>query len=115
MVSEVTLQAARGSYRVRELDLIAVKGKEEPVKVYELLEMEGVALDPAKEEAVRRYQTGLAAYRDRAWADAKRQFEHALAACPDDGPSRVYLERCVENLADPPPPDWDFVVRRTEK
>lgn len=115
MVSEDTLRMAARRYRVRELDYIAVKGKDEPVKVYELLEMEGEELDPAKEEAIRHYDVGIATYRRREWAEAKRHFEAAVRACPDDGPSRLYVERCVENIADPPPPDWDFVVRRTEK
>jgi len=115
MVSETTLGLARQAYRVRQLDHIAVKGKDEPVKVFELLEMGGVELDPAKEEAIRRYEEGMKAYRSHAWATAKRHFEAALEVCPDDGPSRLYVERCEENIADPPPPDWDFVVRRTEK
>ena len=115
MVSEDTLRSAGQRYRVRELDYIAVKGKDEPVKVYELLEMDGVALDDAKEEALRLYGQGMRAYREHEWAEAKRLFEGALAACPDDGPSRLYVQRCAENMADPPPADWDFVVRRTEK
>ena len=44
MVSEATLRAATGEYRVRELDYITVVGKEEPVKVFELLEMAGSSL-----------------------------------------------------------------------
>jgi adenylate cyclase len=116
MVSEATLRAAgAGGFRVRELDLIAVKGKAEPVKVYELLELAGVALSAPKEEALGSYELGMAAYKCRDWAAAKTHFEAALATCPDDGPSRVYQERCEGHIAQPPPPDWDFVVHRTEK
>jgi hypothetical protein len=46
---------------------------------------------------------------------ARERFRAAAEACPEDGPSRLYMARCEKNLADPPPPDWDFVVRRTEK
>jgi class 3 adenylate cyclase/CHASE2 domain-containing sensor protein len=116
MVSQITLEAGEpGGYRVRELDNIAVKGKEEPVKVYELLELAGVALEPAREEALAHFGRGMAAYKRREWAAAKEHFEAALVACPTDGPSRVYRDRCEEHLVAPPPPDWDFVVRRTEK
>jgi adenylate cyclase len=115
MVSGVTLAAARDEYRVRELDFIAVKGKEEPVKVYELLELKGVDLAPEKEEALRRYATAMAAYKAHDWVQAKGHFASALEVCPDDGPSALYVTRCEQNIADPPPPDWDFVVRRTEK
>ena len=115
MVSEVTLAMAQGSYRVRELDTIAVKGKEAPVTVFELLEMDGVALRPAKEAALKHYSDGLDAYKRHEWTRAKEHFSAAVGACPDDGPSLLYVERCIENEAEPPPPDWDFVVRRTEK
>ncbi|NNF12232.1 MAG: CHASE2 domain-containing protein [Gemmatimonadetes bacterium] len=115
MVSEATLALASETYRVRELDTIAVKGKDEPVKVFELLEMEGVELDPAKERMLPIYEEGMALYKEHDWAEAKRRFEAAVEVCPEDGPSLLYVERCAENLAAPPPPDWDFVVRRTEK
>ncbi|NND83722.1 MAG: adenylate/guanylate cyclase domain-containing protein [Acidimicrobiia bacterium] len=115
MVSETTLAMSDGAYRVRELDIIAVKGKDEPVRVFELLEMEGVPLEAAKERALPVYEEAMALYKERRWADAKQRFEAAVAACPGDGPSLLYVERCAENIADPPPADWDFVVRRTEK
>jgi len=115
MVSEVTLAMAEGRYRVRELDTIAVKGKEAPVTVFELLEMDGVALSPSKEAALKHYAAGLNAYKQHEWTKARGHFSAAVEACPDDGPSLLYVERCIENEAEPPPPDWDFVVRRTEK
>jgi adenylate cyclase len=116
MVSQATLAAGDATkVRVRELDYVAVKGKREPVVVYELLEMAGVGLTAEKEEAIRRYEEGMAQYKRHQWASAKRCFQAALEAWPDDGPSRVYVERCEANLASPPPPEWDFVVRRQEK
>jgi adenylate cyclase len=116
MVSEATLAAGtRDAYRVRELDLIAVKGKDEPVRVWELLEFAGETLPPDKEAALDHFAAGMNAYWQHEWAAAGRHFEAAVDACPDDGPSRVYARRCRENLDDPPPLDWDFVVRRTEK
>ncbi|MEQ1856576.1 MAG: adenylate/guanylate cyclase domain-containing protein [Longimicrobiales bacterium] len=116
MVSEATLSAGNAAgFRVRELDMVAVKGKTEPVRVYELLEQAGVPLPEGKEEALRRYEQGMAAYKRHEWAAAQAHFEAALVADPEDGPSRLYVARCDENIADPPPPDWDFVVRRQEK
>lgn len=116
MASQFTLDAADASaFRVRELDLIAVKGKEEPVKVYEVLELAGAALPPHRETAVARYEAGLAAYKRRDWRAVAAHFRHALEADPEDGPSAVYLGRAEDYAAAPPPEDWDFVVRRTEK
>jgi adenylate cyclase len=116
MVSQATLAAGDAAkVRVRELDYVAVVGREEPVVVYELLEMAGVGLPAEKEEALRRYAEGMAQYKRHQWASAKAHFQAALAAWPDDGPSHVYVERCDAHIATPPPPDWDFVVRRREK
>lgn len=116
MASEYTLATARrDDYRVRELDLVAVKGKQRPVKVYEVLEFAGVEFEAEKEEMLRQYDAGMKAYKSHDWEGAAQLFQAALEAVPDDGPSRLYLDRSRENAADPPPPDWDFVVRRTVK
>ena len=116
MVSEFTLNAADASaYRLRELDFIAVTGKIEPVRVYEVLEMAGVGLPPHREEALRHFESGFQSYKGRDWELAARYFEAALDADPKDGPSKVYLGRARQYVADPPPADWDFVVRRTSK
>ena len=116
MCSQFTLDAAdAAAFRVRELDLIAVKGKTKPVKVYEVLELAGVELAASKEQAISAYERGMAEYKQQDWTGAREHFLAALEACPDDGPSRVYAARCADHIADPPPTDWDFVVRRTVK
>jgi len=116
MCSEFTLEHLdRSAFRLRELDLIAVKGKERPVRVFEVVELAGVDLGPAREACLAAFDAGLARYRAHDWAGAAAEFERALEALPEDGPSRVYLERARQNEADPPPADWDFVVRRTVK
>jgi class 3 adenylate cyclase/CHASE2 domain-containing sensor protein len=116
MASEFTMKAADPEgYRVRELDLIAVYGKQEPVKVYEVLEFRGVTFSDEREEALRQYAQGLKVYKTMDWELAAKYFETALEHDPEDGPSRVYLGRCKDNIANPPPADWNFVVRRTVK
>ncbi len=116
MTSEFTLEHADASaYRLRELDLLAVKGKDRPVRVFEVVELAGAPLTAGKEEALGHYDSGLRAFRDRDWSLAVEYFAAALDADPDDGPSRVYLERAREYRSEPPPAEWDFVVRRTVK
>ncbi len=116
MASENTVQAARReNFRLRVLDFMTVKGKIEPVSVYEVLEMAGVALPPEKEEALEHYEAGMKAYRGRDWELAREYFKAAVDSDPGDGPSKLYMERSNENIANPPPADWDFVVRRTAK
>jgi hypothetical protein len=40
---------------------------------------------------------------------AKERFEEALRVDPSDGPSKVYLKRCLHYIENPPPEDWDGV------
>lgn len=116
MASEFTLtEAVASDYYLRELDLMAVKGKSRPVRVYEVLETRDRELSESRRDVLIHYNQGLAAYHRRDWPMAAEYFQAALSADPDDGPSRVYLDRARECIANPPPTDWDFVVRRTVK
>ncbi|GMR11891.1 MAG: hypothetical protein BMS9Abin29_0076 [Gemmatimonadota bacterium] len=116
MTSEYTLNAATPeNYRLRELDFMTVVGQQQPVKVYEVLELADGLLEPSKEEALRHYASGMAAYKNRDWELAEQYFKAGVEADPEDGPSKVYLDRAERCVADPPPADWDFVVHRTKK
>jgi adenylate cyclase len=115
MASEFTLAETSGDCHTRELDLLAVKGRSEPVRVFEILEMGTEELSAEKREALSQYRSGLAAFQRRDWELAAKYFRAALEADPDDGPSRVYLDRSHDFIANPPPAEWDFVVRRNVK
>ena len=92
----------------RELDLVRVKGKKQPVKIFELRSMRPV---PAIEQelVVDVYEAGLALYKQQEWLRAVQEFRRVLKYFPTDGPSRVYIKRCLDFLEQPPPPDWDGV------
>ena len=66
-------------------------------------------LTKEKQELLKYYNLGLAAYKQRKWDDAIKAFEMALKFDPDDGPSELYLERSRDYKNDPPPEDWDGV------
>jgi adenylate cyclase len=59
---------------------------------------------------VDRFAAGMAAYRARQWDAAQAAFSAVLADHPDDGPSRLYVERCQALRAAPPAADWDGVT-----
>jgi adenylate cyclase len=115
MISEYTVdRIGDDCIAVRELDLLTVKGKEEPVRVFEVLDVPA-ELDPALARAVAAFAEGLDRYRRREFEAAIDDFERALRERPDDGPSRVYIDRCRQLIAEPPPDDWDGVWRLTTK
>ena len=114
MISEATYAEVRDQVEVRELDLLRVKGKLEPIRVYELLSKSG-ELSPEKKRVVEVYTRGLEMYRNREFVEAENAFQEALSLDPEDGPSKTYLERCLTYQEDPPPPDWDGVFTMTTK
>ena len=114
IIAEETLRLARQEVEARELDLIMVAGKSEPVRIYELLGPTG-QVTAAEVELADAFEKGLAAYRARQWEAADRQFQLCLEIKPGDGPSVLYMERIAELRKQPPSPNWDGVWRLTEK
>jgi adenylate cyclase len=100
IVSERTVALAAG-LPYRELDRVRVKGKQEPVGIYE-------PIAPADEPAARRFAEALARYRARDWAGAETLVTELDAASPH-ALYRLYLGRIRHFRAQPPPPDWDGV------
>jgi hypothetical protein len=74
MVSQSCYEKARDAIEVRELDLLAVKGKREPVAVCDVLEEKG-RVEPRVAEAVRYFHKGLARYRAQDFSAALARFE----------------------------------------
>ncbi|MGB6624477.1 MAG: adenylate/guanylate cyclase domain-containing protein, partial [Candidatus Acidiferrales bacterium] len=108
ILAESTYIAMRDeNFLVRELDLIRVKGKLLPVTIYELLGRRDAAGDLV--ELCDMFTHGHEIYKMRNWKEAKKWFEKNLARWPKDGPSRVFLERCEEYIAEEPPADWEGV------
>ena len=113
MISEFTHEQVKDRFITRELDLLRVVGKNEPVKVYELLGQKG--LEPEVSNLLQQYDDGIRLYNARKFAEALTKFELILKEFPLDGPSKVYKQRC-EILRDfPPKPDWDGVFEMDRK
>ena len=109
-----TYELAAKDIEAREVDRLRVKGKQEPVVVFELLARKG-GLPAERCRVIELYREGLEAYRRRDFKTAAAQCAAALALDPMDGPSRVYLERAKEYLLAPPPTDWDGVYELKSK
>jgi len=114
LMAESTYRLAAGSIEAREIDLLTVAGKTEPVRVYELLTAAG-ELSTQDEEWRGTYADALAAYRAADWDRAENRFQHCLSLRPEDQPPRVFVRRISHLRENPPPSDWDCVWRLTEK
>jgi adenylate cyclase len=120
LVNESTYDAVKNAgFLFRELDIIRVKGKLQPVTIYELVgKLSELEQDPSHRELKERLQDFAAArqlYRKRDWEQAQHAFQGILDRAPDDGPSRMYWKRCQEYLFDEPPVGWDGVFTMTHK
>ncbi|MBN2284616.1 MAG: adenylate/guanylate cyclase domain-containing protein [Deltaproteobacteria bacterium] len=114
IISEETYLLAKEFVEARELDLIQVKGKERPVRIYELLAKRGKLSEKMK-QTMRLFAVGLHHYRDTEWEDALAKFSEALDISPEDSPSRLFIERCRTFMKNPPPAGWKGIHRLTEK
>jgi adenylate cyclase len=114
VISEDTLRLAQQEVEARELDLITVVGRIEPVRIYELLGRPG-QLPSGENELIHEFENGLKAYRAREWAAAEQQFKRCLEIRPADRPSALYIERISGMRTNPPPANWDGVTRLVKK
>lgn len=115
LVSEGTVRAVAeeegDSFLFRELDRVRVKGKQQPVALYEL--MAERPAPPELEERARRFVRALALYRERRFAEAAEGF--AALAREGDGPAAALEERAARLARDGAPADWEPVETLTTK
>lgn len=107
IISESTHAAVKDKFVWRELDFARVKGKKEPIRIYELLAEKGT--NGSQFGFIEEFHLGLTYYRSQKWADAIDSFKKVLSIRPEDRPSSIYLGRVQDLQAEPPPPDWDGV------
>jgi adenylate cyclase len=113
IISQFTQALVKDDFTFREIDSVIVKGKLEPVKIFELLHR-GLA-DPAKDSWLAAYNGALAAYKGRRFEEGIALFGALSEQRPGDGLVKMYLERCRQMKDHPPPADWDGVFKMTTK
>jgi len=118
-VGENIYEATKDDFIFRFLDFVRVKGKNIPVKVYELvshkdnISHENVAL-------VKLFEDGLDLYYQQDWSNALSRFEEAEKienhfTSRNTTPSNIYIKRCLKFKENPPGKDWDGVWTMTSK
>ena len=115
LVSDATVKKLKGTYRMREADRVVVKGKTEPVVIFECLDYHTEASFPNPMEVINHFKDGLAKYRRQDWEKAKGAFQEALKAHRGDKLSKIYMERCDYFEKNPPEKEWDGVWVMKEK
>jgi len=104
MISEMTHEKVQHAVLCRELDMIRVKGKNEPVRIFELIDVRDV-VNMELQKKLEQFAEALKKYRKQEFQAAKTLFEKNT----DDKPSQVFVKRCEEFIKNPPESNWDGV------
>lgn len=115
IISDKTYQSCADRIYVRELDYITVKGRHEPVKIYEVVGLRSETLSDETTRLVDAYQRGREFYLNRQFARAMSEFGTVLEIDKSNKAAQLHLQRCQHFLQEPPSEDWDGVWRLTEK
>lgn len=114
LISQFTKKDIEDEMVTRELDIVRVKGKSEPVTLYELVGEKGEVSDE-KLELVTKYEEGLNLYKNKKFREALQKFEKVIEKDPENKAAAMLIDRCEHYLVEPPPENWDGVFTRTHK
>jgi len=115
LISENTFNRLHGTYRVRDIDKVVVKGKTEPVGVFEVLDYHTDISFPNMQDALGAFKEGIKQYREGNFDKALGAFKDTIGLNARDKLANVYVDRCEHLMANPPGDDWNGVWVMTEK
>ncbi len=108
LISDYTFKKLKGTYRIRYIDDVVVKGKTEPVGVHEVLDYHKDQSFPNLMDVVNHFNEGRKKYKNGDFTDAIESFRECLKANSSDKLSETYIDRC-QQLITSNPKDWDGV------
>ncbi len=113
IVSEATAEAVP-EYLYRELDRVRVKGKDQPVTIFEPVGLKQ-EVDKSERDEMTLYQQALKLYRACDWDMAELQFLNLQKRAPARSLYSLYAQRIAHYRNDPPGADWDGVFTHVTK
>ncbi|MFZ9874387.1 MAG: adenylate/guanylate cyclase domain-containing protein [Candidatus Methylacidiphilales bacterium] len=114
LLNEECYHLAETGIEAREIDLVTVFGKVEPVRIYELQGRQG-SLSPTLAKLNNVFADALQLYREQKWKEAESAFRECLKIRENDGPSLEFLTRIANFARTPPPKDWNGVWQTASK
>ncbi|MEA5487376.1 MULTISPECIES: adenylate/guanylate cyclase domain-containing protein [Pseudanabaena] len=115
IISETTYNLCSDRLWVRELDRIQVKGKNQPVSVYELIGLKSDPLNEIQSRIIEHYHAAREHYLTRKFSKAVAEFAEVLELDKNNKAANMHITRCQHFLLNAPEDDWDGVWRMTEK
>ena len=99
LICENTYKQVASRFHCREIDTILFKGKQKPVKIYTVVQGKDQPLSADYVQIAGFYAKGLHHYRLREFSAARQQFQSAYLLNDQDGPTRLFLDRCQTALS----------------
>ncbi|MBE9067055.1 MASE1 domain-containing protein [Leptolyngbya cf. ectocarpi LEGE 11479] len=115
IISENTYECCQDMIWVRELDYVCVKGKRQPVRLYEVLGLRSQPLSSAQQTQIALYNQGRTHYQQRQFDLAIDIFSTLLRQVPDDQATHMHLKRCQQLQKQSPKNNWDGSWQLQEK
>ncbi|SDU30329.1 CHASE2 domain-containing protein [Desulfobacula phenolica] len=114
LVSETILKNCSHEMLTQELDLVRVKGKTEPVRIFTVYA--GLKENMAqRRKEIEEYTKSLNLYRKKSFIKAEQYFSELTATYPEQKLYTIYRERCEFFIKNPPDINWDGVFTHTSK
>ena len=114
LISDFTFKKLKGTYQIRYIDDVVVKGKTEPVGVREVLDYHTPKTFPNLMDTVNHFNEGRVSFKIGNWDKSIKSFKECLKANPEDKLSNTYIERC-NIMKKENPKNWDGVWVMTSK
>jgi len=97
-------------YNYRFMDVVLVKGKKEPVSIYEIFDSDPEKIIELKSETKPDFEKGILLYYEKNFSESRTHFDRVLQENPQDKAAQIYLERCTGFLEKGVPKDWSGIA-----
>jgi len=100
LISQNTLSSMKNQekYMIRFIDWVKVKGKDNPLPIYEVFDTDPPELRNKKQKTLELFQEAIAQYQLKRIDKSMDLFEKCIKLNPQDQPAKVYLKRCRDYL-----------------
>ena len=102
LISDFTFKKLKGTYRIRNIDDVVVKGKTEPIGVYEVLDYHNEKTFPNLMDVVNHFNEGRNKYKSGDFKGAINSFKECIKANENDNLSKTYIDRCNQLIEENP-------------
>ncbi|WP_300461815.1 adenylate/guanylate cyclase domain-containing protein [Desulfobacula sp.] len=114
IVSETLLKKCPRDIVVQELDLVRVKGKNEPVRIYTVYSWLKDTT-PQRKQEIDAYTEGLNLYKNKSFVKGEHYFRDLVRQYPEQKLYKIYQDRCAFFKTNPPDINWEGVFTHTSK